>query len=332
MECVVVEVDTAALATLQTDRIDSWLTMACKQLKNLPTQLSRSQLKSLIKQGKVSDGVKTITSPSSRVKPGAKYRIFLKPLPEIYHPKAQNLPLNILFEDSELIVIDKPAGMSMHPAPGSLNNTLVNALIYHYGDHLSSINGVHRPGIVHRIDKDTSGLVVIAKTDTAHAALATCFAAHDIKRVYQAICFGNPIPLNGTVNLPIGRDSKNRKRMAVVDRYSGRYAITHYQSLKRMNGGSLLECQLKTGRTHQIRVHLSHIGHPLIGDQLYGRYHKVEILGRSSTAHNIARHLSRQALHATILGFNHPATGESLTFKSQLPEDLTRLLQVLETT
>ncbi|AFX99198.1 pseudouridine synthase, RluA family protein [Candidatus Endolissoclinum faulkneri L2] len=332
LECIVVEADTAALATLQIDRIDRWLTMACRRMKNLPEPLSRSQLKSLIKQGKVSDGTKIIKSPSVRVKSGARYRIFFKPLVTTAHPKAQNIPLNILFEDSELIIIDKPAGMPMHPAPGALDKTLVNSLLYHYGENLSSINGVQRPGIVHRIDKGTSGLVVIAKTNRAHAALATCFAAHDINRAYQAICFGHPIPLNGNINLPIGRHPKNRKRMAVVDQYSGRHAITYYESLKRMNGASLLECQLKTGRTHQIRVHLSHIGHPLIGDPLYCLYHKKKILARESSAGNAARHFSRQALHATVLGFNHPANGKSLTFTSQLPEDLMTLLHALETT
>lgn len=272
---LVVEASGDALAAVPADRLDRWLAGAVERLEDSPL-LSRSRLKSLIQQGNVSDCTTTITDPSAAVKPGALYRIALPP-PEAAEPEGQDIPLTVVFEDSDLIVIDKPAGMTVHPAPGSPRDTLVNALIAHCGDSLSGIGGVRRPGIVHRIDKDTSGLLVVAKTDRAHAALAARFAAHDIDRAYRAVCFGHPVPPAGTIDAPIGRHPKDRKRMAVVSEFKGRYAVTHYRSLERPDGAALLECRLETGRTHQIRVHLSHIGHPLIGDPVYGRGHGARV-------------------------------------------------------
>lgn len=326
-EFVLVEASRDALAAVPADRIDRWLAGAVERLEDAPL-LSRSRLKSLIQQGNVSDGSTTITDPSAAVKPGAQYRITLPP-PEAAEPEAQDLPLTVVFEDSELIVIDKPAGMTVHPAPGSPRDTLVNALIAHCGDSLSGIGGVRRPGIVHRIDKDTSGLLVVAKTDRAHAALAARFAAHDIDRAYRAVCFGHPVPPAGTIDAPIGRHPKDRKRMAVVSEFKGRYAVTHYRSLERPEGAALLECRLETGRTHQIRVHLSHIGHPLIGDPVYGRGHGGRVSRIPSGAREAVRHFPRQALHAATLGFDHPVTGEPLSFESPLPQDLITLLRAL---
>ncbi|MDF1794746.1 MAG: RluA family pseudouridine synthase [Thalassobaculaceae bacterium] len=324
---LVVDASAAALAALSVDRIDRWLAGAIDLLDDAPL-LSRSRLKSLIQQGNVSDGSATITDPSAAVKPGAVYRITLPP-PEAAAPEGQDLPLTVVFEDSELIVVDKPAGMTVHPAPGAPRDTLVNALIAHCGDSLSGIGGVRRPGIVHRIDKDTSGLLVVAKTDRAHAALAARFAAHDIDRAYRAVCFGHPVPPAGRIDAAIARHFKDRKRMAVVGEARGRHAITHYRTLERPDGAALLECRLETGRTHQIRVHLSHIGNPLIGDPVYGRGHGARVSRIPLAARDVVRDFPRQALHAAVLGFDHPVTGEPLSFESPLPDDLVTLLRAL---
>ncbi|MFX4221159.1 MAG: RluA family pseudouridine synthase [Thalassobaculum sp.] len=326
-ETVLVEASAGTLASLPVDRLDRWLAAAVDRLEDAPA-LSRSRLKSLILQGNVSDGAATINDPSSAVKPGVVYRITLPP-PEAAEPEGQDLPLTVVFEDRDLIVIDKPAGMTVHPAPGSPRDTLVNALIAHCGDSLSGIGGVRRPGIVHRIDKDTSGLLVVAKTDRAHAALAARFAAHDIDRAYRAVCFGNPVPPAGRIEAAIGRHPKDRKRMAVVDEARGRYAVTHYRTLERPAGAALLECRLETGRTHQIRVHLSHIGHPLIGDPVYGRGHGARVSRIPQASREAVRAFPRQALHAAVLGFEHPVTGEALSFESPLPRDLVMLLKAL---
>ena len=317
------------LAELPADRLDRWLAGAIERMLDAPP-LSRSRLKSLIQQGNVSDGSVTITDPSATVKQGAAYRITLPP-PEAAEPEGQDIPLTVVFEDNDLIVIDKPAGMTVHPAPGAPRDTLVNALIAHCGDSLSGIGGVRRPGIVHRIDKDTSGLLVVAKNDRAHSALATRFAAHDIDRAYRAVCFGHPVPPSGTIDAAVGRHPKDRKRMAVVNEMKGRYAVTHYRSLERPDGAALLECRLETGRTHQIRVHLSHIGHPLVGDPVYGRGHGARVSKIPLAARDAVRHFPRQALHAAVLGFDHPVTGEPLSFESPLPQDLVTLLRALRT-
>ena len=326
-ETVLVEASAGTLASLPVDRLDRWLAAAVDRLEDAPT-LSRSRLKSLNLQGNVGNRQATINDPSSAVKPGVVYRITLPP-PEAAEPEGQDLPLTVVFEDRELIVIDKPAGMTVHPAPGSPRDTLVNALIAHCGDSLSGIGGVRRPGIVHRIDKDTSGLLVVAKTDRAHAALAARFAAHDIDRAYRAVCFGNPVPPAGRIEAAIGRHPKDRKRMAAVDEARGRYAVTHYRTLERPAGAALLECRLETGRTHQIRVHLSHIGHPLIGDPVYGRGHGARVSRIPQASREAVRAFPRQALHAAVLGFEHPVTGEALSFESPLPRDLVMLLKAL---
>lgn len=326
-ETLFVEASAGTLAAVPADRIDRWLAAAVVRLEDAPS-LSRSRLKSLILQGNVSDDSGKITDPSGAVKPGAVYRIAVPP-PEAAEPEGQDLPLDVIFEDADLIVVDKPAGMTVHPAPGSPRDTLVNALIAHCGDSLSGIGGVRRPGIVHRIDKDTSGLLVVAKTDRAHAALAARFAAHDIDRAYLAMCFGNPVPPAGRIDAPIGRHPKDRKRMAVVAEARGRYAVTHYRTLERPEGAALLECRLETGRTHQIRVHLSHIGHPLIGDPVYGRGHGARLSRIPQASREAVRAFPRQALHAAVLGFDHPVTGEPLSFESPLPRDLTGLLRAL---
>lgn len=326
-ETVLVEASAGTLASLPVDRIDRWLAAAVDRLED-PPSLSRSRLKSLILNGNVSAGSATINDPSTPVKPGVIYRITVPP-PEAAEPEGQDLPLNVVFEDRELIVIDKPAGMTVHPAPGSPRDTLVNALIAHCGDSLSGIGGVRRPGIVHRIDKDTSGLLVVAKTDRAHTALAARFAAHDIDRAYRAVCFGNPVPPAGRIEAAIGRHPKDRKRMAVVDEARGRYAVTHYRTIERPKGAALLECRLETGRTHQIRVHLSHIGHPLIGDPVYGRGHGARVSRIPQASREAVRGFPRQALHAAVLGFEHPVSGEALSFESPLPEDLVALLRAL---
>ncbi|MFA6019286.1 MAG: RluA family pseudouridine synthase, partial [Rhodospirillales bacterium] len=240
-------------------RLDKWLAQAMPDL-------SRSRLKALIQDGRVTEAGATITDPSAAVKPGAVYQVE-QPEPEPAQPLGQDIPLKIHYEDEHLIVIAKPAGLVVHPAPGNPDQTLVNALIAHCGDSLSGIGGVKRPGIVHRLDKDTSGLLVAAKTDAAHRGLAKLFAAHDIERAYQALVWGLPLPPVGKYTGAIGRDPKHRTRMAVVPEARGRHAQTRYKVLKSWQSAvSLVECRLDTGRTHQIRVHFAHAGHALIGD------------------------------------------------------------------
>ena len=239
------------------------------------------------------------------------------------------MALNVVFEDSALIVIDKPSGLTVHPAPGQADGTLVNALLAHCGDDLSGIGGVKRPGIVHRIDKDTSGLLVVAKSDMAHAGLAAQFAAHSVDRAYVAVCFGEPVPPVGRVEGAIGRHPVDRKRMAVRPAGKGKPAITHYRTLVAYRGASQIECRLETGRTHQIRVHMSHIGHPLIGDPVYGRGRGARLAALSEAGRQVARQFPRQALHAGLLGFAHPITGKRMSFDSPLPADLSALVRTL---
>ena len=280
--------------------------------------LSRTRLKRLIEAGQVSLDGATISDPSLRVKPGQCFQVAVPP-PADDRPAPQALALDIRFEDEHVIVIDKPAGLVVHPAPGNPDRTLVNALLAHCGASLAGIGGVRRPGIVHRLDKDTSGLMVVAKTDAAHAALAADFAARRIERAYQAFAWGVPAPAAGEIDAPIGRSTRDRKKMAVVSR-GGKQAVTRYRLLRVYGtAAALLECRLATGRTHQIRVHLSNAGHPLIGDRTYGG-------ARSQGGVSF----SRQALHAYLLGFTHPATGGALRFESALPADLAGLKELLE--
>ena len=236
------------------------------------------------------------------------------PEPEPAAPQGEDIPLNIVFEDAHLLVVDKPAGLVVHPAPGHESGTLVNALIAHCGESLSGIGGVKKPGIVHRIDKDTSGLIVIAKTDAAHAGLSKLFEDHgrnlNLTRDYLAFVWGAPERAQGTVDAPIGRHATQRERMAVVSAARGREAITHWERLEDFGAASLLACRLETGRTHQIRVHMAHIGHPLIGDLTYGAGFKTKVARLSPEARAAVEALGRQALHAATLGFTHPVTGE----------------------
>jgi 23S rRNA pseudouridine1911/1915/1917 synthase len=290
--------------------------------RHLP-ELSRSRLKQLILSGQVSDNGNVIRDPARKVKAGQTFVVIL-PQAEDATPLAQAIPLSICFEDAHLIVIDKPAGLVVHPAPGNPDGTLVNALIAHCGASLAGIGGVRRPGIVHRLDKDTSGLIVAAKTELAHRALSRDFAARRISRAYAAIVWGVPVPASGEIAGNIGRSVTDRKKMAVVAESRGKPAVTRYRVERAFaDVAALIECRLLTGRTHQIRVHLAHRGHPLVGDPVYG--------GRAGRVRSRAiAAFPRQALHARHLGFTHPATGEKLTFDSKLPDDIAGLLTNLE--
>jgi len=292
--------------------------------------LSRSRLKHLILEGSVTRDGATISDPAMRVKPGQIFQIAI-PEAVLDHPLAQAMSLDILYEDDHLLVVDKPAGLVVHPAPGNPDRTLVNALLAHCGDSLAGIGGVKRPGIVHRLDKDTSGLMVVAKSEVAHARLAADFAARRIGRTYHGVVWGVPLPPSGEIAGNIGRSPVNRKKMAVLAR-GGRTALTHYRVLREFHGiAAAIECRLATGRTHQIRVHLSERGHPLIGDPLYGNprtARRSKRLPEELRGPIIA--FPRQALHAQTLGFQHPISLESLEFRSDLPRDITELLSLLE--
>ena len=297
------------------------------------SEWSRTRLKRLILDGRVRVGGRTISDPEYRVKPAERVELTVPP-PEPAKPGAENIPLDIVHEDSELIVINKPAGLVVHPAAGNRTGTLVNALIAHCGESLSGIGGEKRPGIVHRLDKDTSGLLVVAKTDRAHRALAAQFADHGrkggLERGYLALVWGVPDPREGTIEKPIGRDPKSRVKMAV--RAGGRRAVTHYKTravyrdAKGKPVASLVECRLETGRTHQIRVHLAKIGNPLLGDSVYGAGFRTRASLLSTKAARALASLKRQALHAYLLGFKHPASGQTLRFKRNPPPDLAFLL------
>jgi 23S rRNA pseudouridine1911/1915/1917 synthase len=277
--------------------------------------LSRERIKALLGEGRVALSGKTVGQASLKPASGTPFVIRV---PEAIpaEAEAQDIPLNVVFEDEHLIVIDKPAGLVVHPAAGNLDGTLVNALLHHCRGQLSGIGGVARPGIIHRIDKDTSGLLVVAKTDAAHEGLARQFADHSIERAYRAVVNGHPRPPAGTVRGALARSSVNRKKMALVDDGRGKHAVTHYRTLETLRDAALIECRLETGRTHQVRVHMASIGHMLLGDPVYGRTPPrlrpiLSALG-----------FQRQALHAAELGFVHPITGKSLRFISEIPGDM----------
>jgi len=282
--------------------------------------LSRERVKALIGEGRVTIGGKTASQVSAK-SAGGDFAIDVPP-PADAAATPQKIPLVIVYEDEHLIVVDKPAGLVVHPAAGNWDGTLVNALLHHCQGQLSGIGGVARPGIVHRIDKDTSGLLVVAKSDVAHEGLARQFADHSLERAYLSLCNGHPHPLSGTVSGRVGRSDANRKKMAVLPNNSsrGKHAVTHYKVLRELDGCSLVECRLETGRTHQVRVHLASIGHPLLGDPLYGH--------ANSKVRPILQRLGfkRQALHAAVLGFGHPVTSERLRFTSDLPLDMKELI------
>jgi len=293
-------------------------------------EISRNRLKNLVEAGWLSSGGETIEQPAYRVKPGQSFAIIV-PEPAAAVPRPQAIPLDILYEDRDIVVLNKPAGLVVHPAPGNPDRTLVNALLAHCGAELTGIGGTRRPGIVHRLDKDTSGLLVAAKTDTAHQALTRSFAARAIERTYQAVVWGVPAPRAGEIVGNIGRSPRDRKKMAVLTR-GGKPATTRYRVLRVLAGGriSLVECRLLSGRTHQIRVHMAAKGHPLLGDPLYGRTGTARRRALPEGAHMALAALGRQALHAVTLGFHHPTTGEALRFESALPSDINHLISSLE--
>jgi 23S rRNA pseudouridine1911/1915/1917 synthase len=285
----------------------------------IPT-LSRERLKALISSGQVTREAtgEAVRDPATKVSHGAIFSVSV-PDPKPAHNVAQDIPLEIMFEDEHLIVVDKPAGLVVHPAAGNFDGTLVNALLHHCRGSLSGIGGVERPGIVHRIDKDTSGLLVAAKTDPAHVGLSAQFARHSIDRRYLAIVSGMPNPPSGLVDAPLGRSTANRQKIAIQPEGRGKRAVTHYRLITPLKEAALVECRLETGRTHQVRVHMASLGTPLIGDPAYGRTRKshralLESLG-----------FRRQALHAAVLGFVHPITSETLSFESKIPDDMQAL-------
>ena len=305
------------------ERIDRLLS------RRLPT-LSRARLKRLIEGGALALDGSPQRSPSAKPRAGQVIALDVPPLREA-EPEAQAIPLDIVYEDEDLIVVDKPAGLVVHPAPGNPDRTLVNALIAHCGPSLKGVGGVRRPGIVHRLDKDTSGLMVAAKSDAAHQGLVEQFAGREIERRYACLVWGQPTPEEGEIAGNIGRSPRNRKKMAVLER-GGRPALTRYRTLASAANGAVsrLQCRLATGRTHQIRVHLSHRGHPLLGDPLYGRETASRKASLPDRARSALAALGRQALHAESLGFRHPLRPERLQFTSGLPRDLKDLTDFLE--
>ena len=291
--------------------------------------LSRSRVKALIEAGQVACNGNPAREPAEPVRAGAAYTLELPP-PSPARPLPQAIPFPILYEDADLIVLDKPAGLVVHPAPGNLDGTLVNALLAHCGPGFTGIGAERRPGIVHRLDKDTSGVMVVAKTQLANDALTAAFAARDLDRAYLALAWGVPSPLAGDIEGAIGRDPRDRKRMAVVAR-GGKAALTHYRTLQAWFGAvSLLECRLATGRTHQIRVHMASRGHPLVGDPAYLRRVSAAARGLPDTLRQALLDFPRQALHAARLGFAHPRTGAPLRFETPPPADMQALLAALE--
>ena len=313
-------------------RLDAWLVSA------LSGKLSRSRLQSLIRNGSVSVNGIVVTEPKRAVAPGDTIELVV-PEPRDATPKGEALALDILYEDDDLIVISKAAGMVVHPGAGNHTGTLVNALIHHCGDSLSGIGGVKRPGIVHRLDKNTSGVMVAAKNDFAHNRLAEQFADHGLsgplRRAYLALVWGCPSPLKGTIDAPIGRSPSDRTKRS-VHRAQGpdtRHAVTHYEVRQRFGAkdgtpasASLVDCRLETGRTHQIRVHLEHMGHPLIGDPEYGAAFRTKINTLPAEIAEAVARMNRQALHAYLLQFSHPRDGHTLRFEAPLPPDMSEII------
>jgi 23S rRNA pseudouridine1911/1915/1917 synthase len=307
-------------------RLDAWLAGAIEHL-------GRNHAKRLIQGGHVAIGGRTIVEPKRPVKPGEAIVVDVPPA-EKAEPEGEAIPLAIVYEDDVLIVIDKPAGLVVHPAAGNHTGTLVNALIAHCGATLSGIGGVARPGIVHRLDKDTTGLMVVAKTDRAHRGLAAQFADHGrtgpLERGYLALVWGAPGRPQGTVDAPLGRSTRNREKIE-IRRTGGREAITHYRVEEKYGPAerplaALVECQLETGRTHQIRVHLASLGHPVVGDRAYGSGFATKTALLPEPARALAAAFPRQALHAFLLGFEHPVTGEEMRFEAPLPADMEELV------
>ncbi len=303
-------------------------------LAGMDAALSRSRIKTLIEEGALSRGGKPVTEPAEIAKEGSTYLLAV-PAPVSATPKPQVIDFPILFEDRDLIVLDKPAGLVVHPAPGNLDGTLVNALLAHCGPGFTGIGAEKRPGIVHRLDKDTSGVMVVAKTQLANDVLTAAFAARDLDRAYLALCWGVPLPLQGEIEGAIGRDKRDRKRMAVVG-HGGKLALTRYRVSRSfgqagLRSVALVECRLATGRTHQIRVHMSARGHPIVGDPLYLRRVPGDAKNLPSDIRGALMDFPRQALHAASLGFVHPRTGAALMFRTPPPADMASLVALLET-
>lgn len=317
-------------------RLDAFLTEA------LSGEFSRNRIKGLIEQGAVSVNGTTVHEAKRKVHPGDTFEIAL-PAPEDPEPKGEAIPLDVLYEDDDLIVLVKPAGLVVHPGAGNWTGTLVNALIHHCGASLSGIGGVKRPGIVHRLDKDTSGVMVVAKNDAAHRHLSDQFADHGrtgpLERAYRAVVWGRPRQLKGTINAALGRAGDRTKRAVKREESDdAREAITHYEVIERHHerpdGTSLastVECHLETGRTHQIRVHMAHIGHPLIGDPDYGAAFRTKANLLPEPAKSVVNRFPRQALHAFMLQFEHPSTGDTMHFEAPMPADMEELITALRT-
>jgi len=311
-------------------RLDQWLT------QRLGAEFSRSRVQALIRQGAVSLNGTGVSDPGRKLKPGDAAEVSL-PEPEPAEPVGEDIPLDILYEDADLIVINKPAGLVVHPGAGNWTGTLVNALIHHCGDSLSGIGGVRRPGIVHRLDKDTSGVMVAAKTDRAHRALSEAFADHGLEsgleRSYIALVWGIPERAAGKIDAPLGR-AADRVRRAVVPpgRADARHAVTHYTVLEGFGRGkdggaaSLVECRLETGRTHQIRVHMAYAGHPVVGDPDYGQAFRTKANRLPEPLRTLTKNFPRQALHAKLLAFSHPVTGATMRFEAPMPADMAALV------
>jgi len=316
----------------QGQRLDQWLA------QQLAPELSRSRLQALIREGLVTVNGRQVTEPRFKLSKDVEIEINLPPAAEA-EPQGEDIPLDILYEDNDIIVLNKPAGLVVHPGNGNWTGTLVNALLHHCGDSLSGIGGIKRPGIVHRLDKDTTGVMIVAKNDHAHHHLSKQFADHGrsgaLKRTYIALVWGLPARRSGTINLPLARSHRDRTHQAVASatRADARHAVTHYTLLEKFGENddatalaSLVECQLETGRTHQIRVHMAHIGHPLIGDKDYGSAFKTKANRLEEPLQSIVRSFPRQALHAQSLTFEHPSTGRVMTFTTNLPKDMQKLV------
>ncbi|AJY47640.1 RluA family pseudouridine synthase [Martelella endophytica] len=317
------------------ERLDAFVS------RQMGDDFSRTRVKALITEGVVTVDGRTVTEASRKVKGGETISLVI-PEAEEAEPEGEDIPLDILYEDDDIIVINKPAGLVVHPGAGNWTGTLVNALIYHCGDTLSGIGGVKRPGIVHRLDKDTTGVMIVAKNDIAHRGLAAQFADHGrtgpLERAYKALIWGRPRMLQGTIDAPLGRASDRiRRAVKSEDSADADFAITHYVITRRFGEkpdgtalASLAECRLETGRTHQIRVHMAHIGHPLIGDQMYGAGFKTKANLLEEPARSLFRDFPRQALHAALLAIEHPVTGEAMRFEAPLPADMEALCAALE--
>lgn len=314
-------------------RLDAWLSA------QLAPDLSRNRIQALIGAGQVTVAGIVVRETKYKLQDGMTIEIMI-PEPEDATPQGEDIPLEILYEDTDLIVINKPAGLVVHPGNGNWTGTLVNALIHHCGNTLSGIGGVKRPGIVHRLDKETSGVIVVAKNDLAHRHLSAQFADHgrtgDLERAYLAIVWGTPDRTTGKIDAPLGRSHRDRTKQAIVheERDDARHAVTHFEVLERFGAkedstalASLVECQLETGRTHQIRVHMAHIGHPLVGDLEYGGAYKTKANKLDEPLQSTVKGFSRQALHARLLAFEHPATGEIMRFEAPPPGDMSELLE-----